>query len=215
MYGPLALEAPPSTPLCANYVVVQVCRGTGQTILEVILNGYLSKEDVQRLARDRGLPTGRNKGELIDLLLSRYLDPAEPVEFLRVRALRDLCREFGLERTGDRDVLTNRILAAIREETPQWSRRPVPLPTAPSDDDEDETTETLPVRSESAGPWAVASILTTVLAAGLYAVVASEHGLAWGVVASILVAAVIAVALLRTHHWWHPRLAAFMDRPAE
>jgi hypothetical protein len=184
------------------------------TILEVILNGYLSKEDIQQLARDRGLPTGRSKGELIDLLLSRHLDPAEPLSFLNVRALRDLCREFGLERTGDRDVITDRVLAAIREETPQWSKRPAPL-LAVQTEKTDESSEPIPIRSESAGPWTVVGILTTVVAAGIYALVASENGLVWGVVASILVAAVIAVVLLRTHFWWHPRLAAFMGRPAE
>lgn len=183
------------------------------TILEVLLNDYLSKEDVQQLARDRGLPTGRTKADLIELLISRHLEPAEPLAFLNVTALRDLCREFGLDRSGDRDTLIARIRGAIRAETPLWGLIPPLLPSSPAKGDDERVSEGRPLHFESAGPWTVVGIVATAIVAGVLVLGVSQLGTTWGTAISVVVAVALAVLLLRTWHRWHPRVAALMRRP--
>ncbi|HZY92564.1 MAG TPA: hypothetical protein VFG07_07345 [Thermoplasmata archaeon] len=79
-----------------------------------VLDRYLYKEDVQQLARDRGLPTNRPKDELIATLLgSGRFVPAEALRYLNKRELRQICREYLLPDEGGREVLFRRVLAAI------------------------------------------------------------------------------------------------------
>lgn len=79
-----------------------------------ILDRYLYKEDVQQLARDRGLPTNRPKEALIrNLLASGRFVPAEALRYLNKRELRQVCQEYLLPDDGDREELFQRVLAAI------------------------------------------------------------------------------------------------------
>lgn len=180
-------------------------------LLDVLLNEYLSTEDVQQLARDRGLPTGRTKGDLIALLLSRNLDPEEPLAFLNVTALRDLCREFGLDRTGDRGALIARLRGAIRTESSSWrsSFHPDPLPQGA----EQLPSESRTIhQSESAGPWTVAGVVATAIVAGVLLLGVDAFGTIWGIVISLVTAVVIAAVLLLTSPKWHPRVSALIRR---
>jgi hypothetical protein len=183
------------------------------TILDVVLNNYLSKEDVQQIARDRGLPTGRTKADLIGLLLSRHLDPAEPLAFLNVTALRDLCREFGLDRGGDRDALIGRLIGAIRAETPWWGGRLRSTQATPEGEDDERPGDGRGRNFESAGPGVVVGVIATAAVAGVLVLGVSLFGTIWGTATSVLVAVVLAILILRTWHGWHPRLASFMRRP--
>jgi hypothetical protein len=183
------------------------------TILDVLLNDYLSKEDVQQLARDRGLPAGRTKGDLIDLLHSRHLDPAEALAFLNVTALRDLCREFGLDRSGDRDALFNRLLAAVRAESAWGLERQLPSPVLSSAGDGEPARDGKVLDTESAGPWTVVGVIVTAVVAGVLVLGTSKLGTFWGIVLSVVVAVVLAIVLLRTSHRWHPRIASLRHGP--
>jgi hypothetical protein len=99
-----------------------------------ILDRYLYKEDVQQLARDRGLPTNRPKDELIALLLAsgRFV-PAEALRYLNKRELRRICLEYLLLDDGDREALFRRVLTAIIAE-----ERPEPAEEEASAEEEDE-----------------------------------------------------------------------------
>jgi uncharacterized membrane protein (GlpM family) len=102
-----------------------------------ILDRFLYKEDVQQLARDRGLPTNRPKDELIALLLqSGRFVPAEALRYLNKRELRQLCQEYLLPDDGDREVLFRRVLAAIFA-----GERSAPPDGEPSVDDEEDDEE--------------------------------------------------------------------------
>ena len=88
------------------------------SLAEDILQRYLYKENVQELARDRGLPATGPKDEIIATLLEsgRFL-PAEALAYLNKTELRNLCREYLLPTDGDRDVLFQRVLDAIFAES--------------------------------------------------------------------------------------------------
>lgn len=184
------------------------------SLFEVLLNNYLSKEDVQQLARDRGLPTGRTKGDLIELLISRHLDPVEALEFLNVTALRDLCREFGLDRSGDRGTLVDRLVAAIESETHGWNPSPFRLPPTRDPEDKSRPKDGVVLHLESAGPWTVMGIVATAIVAGVLVLAVGLLGTTDGVVASVAVAICLGIILLRTSHRWHPRIVAMM-RPSK
>jgi hypothetical protein len=90
------------------------------TLLYDILDRYLYKENVQDLARERGLPTSWHKDEIIEALLnSGRFAPAEALEYLNVREFRRLCREYRLDSTGSRDELFTRVLDAVWKEERQ------------------------------------------------------------------------------------------------
>jgi hypothetical protein len=92
-----------------------------------ILDRYLYKEDVQALARERGLPTSWPKDEIVYALLrSGRFDPGEALAYLNVRELRRLCQEYRLRNDGDRDKLIARVIEAIFDEE------------EPEEDDEEE-----------------------------------------------------------------------------
>jgi hypothetical protein len=105
-----------------------------------ILDRYLYKEDVQQLARDRGLPTNRPKDELIALLLAsgRFV-PAEALRYLNKREFRRICQEYLLPDDGDREVLFQRVLAAIF--AGERSVTAEDEPDAEDEEDDEEATE--------------------------------------------------------------------------
>ena len=106
-----------------------------------VLDRYLYKEDVQQLARDRGLPTNRPKDELIASLLgSGRFVPAEALRYLNKRELRRICQEYLFPDDGDREVLFQRVLAAIFA-----GERSDPAEAEPdADDEEDDEDENEP-----------------------------------------------------------------------
>ena len=107
-----------------------------------ILERFLYKEDVQQLARDRGLPTNRPKDELVALLLrSGRFVPAEALRYLNKRELRQICQEYLLPDDGDREVLFRRVLAAIfagERSAPPEGEPNVGDEEDPEEDDEEE-----------------------------------------------------------------------------
>ncbi|MCI4345760.1 MAG: SAP domain-containing protein [Thermoplasmata archaeon] len=99
-----------------------------------LLDRYLYKEDLQQLARDRGLPTNRSKDDLIRLLLgSGRFVPAEALRYLNRRELRRICQEYLLPDEGTREILFQRVLTAIFAE--------VKSEPAPDNDSADEDAE--------------------------------------------------------------------------
>jgi len=102
-------------------------------LVEEILSDYLSKEDLQAIARDHDLPVSRTKDEIVGELLSLDdFDPAEAVAFLTVWQLRTLCQEHGMPSGAYRDTLVARVMAAIEEENRAKERRRRIYPTAAS-----------------------------------------------------------------------------------
>ena len=86
-------------------------------LLAEILAEYLSKEDLQRIAREHDLPVSRTKEEIVgELLALDDLEPDEAVAFMDVAQLRYFCQEHGLPSGAYRDVLVDRVLTAIEEE---------------------------------------------------------------------------------------------------
>jgi hypothetical protein len=111
-------------------------------LVEEILSDYLSKEELQAIARDHDLPVSRTKDEIVGELLNLDdFDPAEAVAFLSVWQLRTICQEHGMPSGAYRDALVERVITAIEEENrPRERRRRVkpaaspaspPIPPAP------------------------------------------------------------------------------------
>lgn len=100
-------------------------------LVEEILFDYLSKEELQAIARDHDLPVSRTKDEIVGELLSiDDFDPAEAVAFLTVWQLRTLCQEHGMPSGAYRDALVERVIAAIEEENRPRKRQRRTYPTA-------------------------------------------------------------------------------------
>lgn len=82
-------------------------------------------ENIQRLAREHGLPVSRTKDELIDeLLASGELEVGEVVAFLTVDDLRYFLGELGLPSGASRGVLAERLTEALTPRSPPKTRKP-------------------------------------------------------------------------------------------
>jgi len=93
-------------------------------LVEEILSDYLSKEELQAIARDHDLPVSRTKEEIIGELLNLDdFDPAEAVAYLSVWQLRNICQEHGMPSGAYHDALVERVIAAIEEENRPRERR--------------------------------------------------------------------------------------------
>lgn len=93
--------------------------------LRDVMDQGLYLEDVQRLAREHGLPTSRTKGELIDELLeSGELTAGEVVAYLGVDQIRYFLGELGLAAGAGRDTLADRLEEALGSSTSARSKRP-------------------------------------------------------------------------------------------
>ncbi len=198
-----------------------------------ILDRYLYYGDVQRLAKDRGIPVSWSKARLIEALLtSGRFDPADAIAFLNLRDLRRLCREWRLPIEGGRDDLAETVLKAIWGESeptpPKMKSRPearaVGAGTFQSKIEMLRVTERAPesprtseppssrVHPDPVGPWAVVGIVSTVgVAAFLYWAI-GRFGFLWGGVLSVAVATVLAVVLLSTSHLWIRTVARLVKR---
>jgi hypothetical protein len=106
------------------------------TLLEEVLSEYLSKEDLQRIAREHDLPVSRTKEEIVgELLALDDFQPEEAVAFMGVPQLRYFCQEHGLPSGAYREALAERVLTAIDEEEnppPKPRRRSQNGPPAPT-----------------------------------------------------------------------------------
>jgi hypothetical protein len=101
------------------------------SLVEEILSDYLSKWELQALARDHDLPVSRTKEEIADELQSLdEFDPAEAVAFLSVWQLRQICQEHGMPSGAYRDTLAQRVIRAIQDERRVRDRRQSTYPTA-------------------------------------------------------------------------------------
>ncbi|MGP8075649.1 MAG: hypothetical protein ACLP8Y_02790 [Thermoplasmata archaeon] len=190
------------------------------TLISDILDRYLYKEDVQQLARERGLSASGSKDEIIDGLVdSGRFDPADAVAYLNVRQLRRLCREYRLPEEGDRTQLVETVLEAIWDELepPSAARRPrrkkAPATAKPS---EPGSTQGISrVHPDTSGPWTVVGIVATGCLAALIYLAIAELGLEWGIVASVLAVLATGAGLFLTSHRWMPRLARVFQARAE
>lgn len=94
------------------------------SLIEEILSDYLSKEDLQAIARDHDLPVSRTKDEIIgELLVTDDFEPEEAVAFLSVWQLRTFCQEHGLPSGAYREALVDRVVEALDKES-RPSQRP-------------------------------------------------------------------------------------------
>lgn len=85
--------------------------------IEIVLNSYLYKEDIQQLLAEIEEPVTGTKEELIvRLLRSEDFDESEAVAFLDKSQLQQLCEELELSTQGRRDELFGRVLNAISED---------------------------------------------------------------------------------------------------
>jgi hypothetical protein len=107
-------------------------------LIEEILIEYLTKDDLQRIARDHDLPVSRTKEEIAgELLALDDLDPSEAVAFLGVWQLRNILQERGQPSGAYREALVDRVLALIEDESQPRARRtralkrPVPESKSP------------------------------------------------------------------------------------
>jgi hypothetical protein len=108
-------------------------------LIEEVLFEYLTKDDLQRIARDHDLPVSRTKEEIAgELLALDDLDPSEAVAFLSVWQLRNILQERGQPSGAYREALVERVLALIEDESQprarraRTSKRPVPETRIPS-----------------------------------------------------------------------------------
>lgn len=184
-----------------------------QALVDEILDQYLYYEDIQQLAKDRGIPVSWNKTKLINALLaSGRFDSADAVAFLNLRELRRLCREWRLPSEGSRDELANTVLRAIRSE---------PGPIAPEKESGSESranghgmfksgistlrvTEPQSPRThpDSTGPWAVVTIISAVGLTAVFYWATGSFGFRCGTILSLAIVAILAVVLLTTSHKW-------------
>jgi hypothetical protein len=202
------------------------------TLAEVMDRG-LYYEDVQRIAREHGLPVSRSKDELIDELVnSGELEPEEVVAFVGVDTLRVMLQEMGLPSGATRDVLAARLVTALRSRPLPKSRprRSDPKAIPPKSEHPAQPEEApspvlptpitvqvnvpsgpppsvqvhLPRPERPSAAWGFAGILMAgIVGATLYLGVATL-GLEGGVLAAIAGATFLAVALLFAARWWVP-----------
>jgi hypothetical protein len=176
-------------------------------LVEDVLFRYLYKEDIEELARERGLPVTGTKEELVDeLLWSDRFDPDDALAYLNLSELRRLCREYRLPSGGNRNTLLGHIHDAIEQD-----RQPVVRRNVRGNGRAPSTTRPHP---DSTGPWAVAGIVTFAVVAAFSYWATASLGLIVGGVVSIVLAVGIALALLLTSHRWIPHShVASIHRP--
>lgn len=173
---------------------------SGVGLIEDVLYRYLYKEDVQEIARSYGLSSSGTKEEIIDeILWSERFDPSDALQYLSVSELRQLCREYRLPATGDRDALLEHAYEAIEQDRPPIVRRSV---RRNRDSDGGERRH-----PESTGPWAVASIVAALIGGAIVYAIASIYGVILGAVVSIVIGLGFAVGLVLTSHHWIPWIA--------
>jgi uncharacterized membrane protein YraQ (UPF0718 family) len=169
-------------------------------LVEDVLFRYLYKEDIEDLARERGLSVTGTKEELVnELLWSDRFDPDDALAFLNLSELRRLCREYRLPSAGNRDTLLDHIHDAIEQDRQSVVRRSVSNESRGSN-----STRTHP---DTTGPWTIVGVVAAAIVSAFLYWSTAVIGLAAGGGLSILLAAGIAVGMLRTSHRWIPWLA--------
>jgi hypothetical protein len=179
------------------------------SLLKDLLDHYLYKEDVQTLARELGLPTSRNKDELVDAIIrTGDLDPYSALGFLNAREARDFCRSHRLLERGDsrrdRGYLIELAYGAMELEEASSPRVLNVDPSHPTVERQE--------HPDTAGAWAIVTIVLTAVIGAITVWALSSLGLVVGstVVAISIVTSI--VGLVTYSRRLIPGLAFLMAR---
>jgi hypothetical protein len=87
------------------------------SIIERVLRDYLRKDELQRLARNLGLPVTRDKDEIVgELLAASDFDPSDAVWLLSSWQLRQLCADLDIPAGAYKEDLRARVNTAIKKD---------------------------------------------------------------------------------------------------
>ena len=160
----------------------------GDDVLTYLLGRWVYKEQVRDLAIEAGLSASGTKDEIVVRIIdSGSIGPVDVMSYVPVEGLRDCCETFGLESTGNRDILVDRLSQYVRKSWASAIRRSKNAKrTRPSDGKPE-----LPVIHLSVNirfwEWAAPSVIAIVIGLVAADVLVPMFGL-FGIVISLVVA---------------------------
>ncbi len=177
----------------------------GDEVLRYLLGRGLYWDQVQGLARQVGLPPLGRKDDVIErIVASRHIKPIDVLAYVQVPELRECCAAFGLDDSGVRDVLVDRLSNYMLASWAASLRRPGRSKQDSSDSDHSTPTVVHIWIRGGFWEWAAPSLIAIVigLVAGGYLIPAL--GDAIGLVVSV----VLAIGLFGSVHFALRRSAA-------
>jgi hypothetical protein len=169
----------------------------GDEVLRYLLGRGLYWDQVQRLAREAGVSASGRKDDIIErIVASHRVKPIDVLSYIEVPVLRACCEEFGLNDSGTRDVLVDRLSNYMRMSWAASLRQPGRSKRDSSDTDESTPSVVHIWVLGGFWEWAAPSIIAIVI--GL---VASGYLIpALGGAIGIIVSVVLAIGLFGVVH---------------